>query len=234
MVIHHPVSALDAVKLRKELDDSLYLAGGTEVLRLGGPLKETTELIDINGLVPAKIEVMEDGLIRIGALAALQDLIDSPLVPEYLKSACRFCASFEKRNAATIGGNIAARRDDSYLAAALSAANVHFMSTTPHGKELKAVSEYFNTGCRRVIEYFIVDPHCTGYVRRFGITASAHAALIAARVKDRYALSVKGSPLVCGTSPDIWKRAEYRDTVEGSAEYKRYLARTVFELEEEL
>ena len=36
MVIHHPKTALEAVMLRKSIPQSVYLAGGTEVLRLGG------------------------------------------------------------------------------------------------------------------------------------------------------------------------------------------------------
>ncbi len=233
MVIHHPRTPLEAVTLKKEKEDALYLAGGTEDLRLGGPMKEGTELIDINNLVPSCIERMEDGSIKVGALATLQDMIDSELIPEYFKKACRLCASFEKRNAATIGGNVGARRDDSYLTAALAAAGVSFMSITPHGEEMKSVSDYANTKCKRLIEYFIIDPGTEGSIHRFGITASTHAALIAARVGDTYALSVKGSALVCGDSPDIAEKVEYKDTLEGSAEYKRYLARTVFTLKEE-
>ncbi|MCR5732821.1 MAG: FAD binding domain-containing protein [Sphaerochaetaceae bacterium] len=232
MVIHHPKTPLEAVMLKKEKEDALYLAGGTEDLRLNGPMGENTELIDINGLVPSTIEKGEDGKLKIGALVTLQELVESDLVPEYLKSACRFCASFEKRNAATIGGNVGARRDDSYLIAALAAAGVSFMSITPHGEELKKVSEYANSDCKRLIEYFIIDPATKGYVHRFGITANTHAAVIAAKVGDSYALSVKGSALVCGDTPDIYKKVEYKDTLEGSAEYKKYLASTVFTLKE--
>lgn len=232
MVIHHPRTPLDAVMLKKEREDALYLAGGTEDLRLNGPMGEATELIDINGLVPSTIEKREDGLIKVGALVTLQEMIESDLIPEYFKTACRFCSSFEKRNAATIGGNVGARRDDSYLIAALAAADVSFMSITPHGEELKSVSEYANTHCKRLIEYFLIDPDTKGYVHRFGITANTHAAVIAARVGKRYALSVKGSNLVCGDTPDIYKDVDYKDTLEGSAEYKRYLASTVFTLKE--
>ena len=70
--------------LRKSIPQSVYLAGGTEVLRLGGE-GEDKELIDVNGLLPSTILEREDGMVQIGALATLQDLIQSPLIPSPVK-----------------------------------------------------------------------------------------------------------------------------------------------------
>ena len=50
MKIYHPQTPLEAVTLRKEnADTAVYLAGGTDDLRLGGAA-EGKDLIDINGL----------------------------------------------------------------------------------------------------------------------------------------------------------------------------------------
>lgn len=230
MVIHHPKDALEAVNLRKAIPNSLYLAGGTENLRLNGSATEKTELIDINGLGYDKIEVAEDGMLHIGSLVTFEQIVECEMVPDFIREACRFCASFERRNQATIGGNVAARRDDSYLLAALAAADVSFWSVTPHGEEYKKVADYANTQCKRFIAYFVIDPKRTGRVRRFGLTSTSHAALIAAESEGLYALSVKGSPLAVGTSPALWKEMSFQDDpITGSASYKKYLASIVFE-----
>jgi len=55
-------------------------------------------------------------------MANFTQILEDKLVPSYLKEAIRFCGSFTKRNMATIGGNIAIMRDDSYLIATLLAA----------------------------------------------------------------------------------------------------------------
>ena len=229
MVIHRPQTALDAVKLRKERDNSLYLAGGTEDLRLNGS-GEGKELIDITSLVPSLIEKRADGSLVIGGMATLQDLIDSNLVPSVIKDGARLCASFERRNSATVGGNIASRRDDSYLLALFSVLGVTMHSVTPHGEEDKGVEEYALSECRRLIMYFVLDPKKEGWIKRFGNTSSSHATLIAAESDGKYALSVKGSKLEVGSSPDIWKNIDYKSDITGSAEYKKYLASIVFSL----
>ena len=230
MVIFHPQTKQEAVKLRVENENSAYLAGGTDDLRLNGALDKDSVLIDINGLVERGIEDMGDGIIKVGALTTFQEMIDSPLVPEVIKTACCFNASFVKRNSSTVGGNIGLRRDDSYLTALFAALGVTFESVTLHCEGRKSVEEYASSKCRRLIDYFLIDTKKKAWVKRFGLTSTSHAALIAAVSEGKYALSVKGSPLVCGDSCDIWKDATYVSDITGSAEYKKYLAQTVFTL----
>ena len=101
--------------LRKEhADTAVYLAGGTDDLRLNGSA-QGKDLIDINGLGFDDI-FARDGKLYIGARCTLNQIIDSELVPAFIKEAAHFCASFVKRNSATVGGNIGLRRQDSYLA----------------------------------------------------------------------------------------------------------------------
>ena len=54
--------------------------------------------------------------------------------------------------------------------------------------------------------------------------------MIAAESDGRYALSVKGSQMVIGDTPEIYKDVEYVSDMFGSAEYKKYLASIVFGL----
>jgi len=226
-MIYHPNTPLEAVTLRKEhADTAVYLAGGTENLRLHSP-NAGKDLIDINGLGFNKIEVKGDK-VYIGALCTLAQVSESELVPDFIREACRFCASFVNRGTATIGGNIASRRQDSYLAAALTAAEAVLFAITPHGEEEKSIGEYLPTNCKRLIEYVIVDKNRKGSVKRFGNTKASHATLIAAESQGVYALSVHGSDMVYGDSPKIADKVTYVDDHTGGADYKKYLAAQVF------
>lgn len=228
-MIYHPKTPQEAVDLRKEhADTAVYLAGGTDDLRLGGAAGGK-DLIDITGFDFNTI-TEKDGKICIGALCTLQDVIESDLVPAFIKEAAAFCASFAKRNSATVGGNIGLRRSDSYMAAALTAADAVLKTVTPHGEEDKAIGEYLQSDCMRLIEYIVIDKDRTGWVRRFGNTSSSHAALIAAVSGGRYALSASGSELAYGTAADLADHMSFVDDMTGSAAYKKYLASTVFTL----
>ena len=211
-MIYHPRTPQEAVNLRKEhADTAVYLAGGTDDLRLGGAA-EGKDLIDITGFDFNTI-TEKDGKVYIGALCTLQDVIESELVPAFIREAAGFCASFAKRSSATVGGNLGLRR-----------------SITPHGEQDKPVGEYLQSDCKRLIEYVVVDKDRTGSVKRFGNTSSSHATLIAAESGGIYALSVQGSCLVYGTTPDIAEQVTYVDDLTGSAAYKKYLAGIVFTL----
>ncbi len=229
MTIHHPRTAAEAVELRYANPDStVYFAGGTDDLRLGGAAVGK-ELIDINALGFDTIEV-KDGKLYIGSRVTLQQLVDSELVPAFIKEAAKFCSSFVKRNSATIGGNLGLRRDDSYLAAALCAAEAKLIALGGKGEKEEAVYDYLRGECKCLIEYIVMDAGRTGWVKRFGNTSASHAALIAAVSGDVYALSVKGTGLACGNTPDLYENMEFHDDLSGSADYKKYLAKTVFSL----
>ena len=228
MTIYHPKTALEAVALRREHPDTtVYLAGGTDDLRLG-TAAAGKDLIDLNGLRMGGIRE-EDGKLVIGALCTMNELIASPLVPDFLKDAARFCASFVKRNSATVGGNLGLRRDDSYLAAALTAADAVLTLQTPEQIKQQPVGAYLKSDCKALITEVTLDLHRTGWVKRFGNTAASHATLIAAYSEGIYALSVHGSGLAYGNSPAIAKELTYVDDLTGGADYKRYLAETVFD-----
>ncbi|MBQ3356834.1 MAG: FAD binding domain-containing protein [Oscillospiraceae bacterium] len=227
-MIYKPTSVREAVALRTEHpEDTVYLAGGTDDLRLGS-CAAGKDLIDINGLVDSTIDV-KDGKLHIGALATLQDVVESPLVPAFIKEAAKFCSSFEKRNAATVGGNLALRRDDSYLAAAMCAAEATLLLYTSEGETERPVAEFLKCTCTPIIEAVVLDADRTGWVKRFGNTAASHAALIAAQSGGVYALTVHGSGLAVGDSPAICETLDYKDDLTGGADYKKYLAKIVFE-----
>ena len=229
MNIYHPQTPLEAVTLRKEnAETAVYLAGGTDDLRLGGSA-EGKDLIDLNNLGMDKLEICGDELC-IGARCTLQDLVECELVPEFIREAAHFCISPARRNAATVGGNLGLRRDDSYLAAALTAADAVLDCMTPHGEKEKKIGEYLQSDCKALIMNIRIDKNRIGSVRRFGNTAASHAAVIAAQSGDIYALSIHGSGLVYGDSPAIADKVTYCDDITGSAAYKKYLAEIAFSL----
>ena len=228
-MIYHPATPQEAVNLRKEhADTSVYLAGGTDDLRLGGAA-EGKDLIDITGFDFNTI-TERDGKVCIGALCTLQDVVECDLVPDFIRDAAMLCSSFERRNSATVGGNLGLRRQDSYLAAALTAAEATLKSVTPHGLGEKPVGEYLTGDCACLITCVVVDKGRKGFVKRFGNTSAGHAALIAAKSGGTYALSVSGSPLAYGKTPELAKGMTFVDDLTGSAAYKKYLAETVFTL----
>lgn len=229
MIIHRPQTASEAVQIRyAKPETTAYLAGGTDDLRLGGAA-EGKELIDINALGFDTIEE-KNGKIYIGARVTLQQLVESELIPAFVKEAAKFCASFVKRNSATVGGNLALRRDDSYLAAALCAAEAKLIALSARGEKEENVYEYLQGDCKCLLQHIVIDKDRDGWVKRFGNTTASHATLIAAESKGVYALSVKGSGLVCGNTPDLYETMEFCDDLAGSAEYKKYLASVVFSL----
>ncbi len=94
------------------------LAGGTQLLTSEFRDREIVA-VDVGTLLPRGIERTGEGLIRIGAGAAFQDLADSPRVPRVLSEAARGMANRNVRNAATVGGNLGANRSCSSLVPAL-------------------------------------------------------------------------------------------------------------------
>lgn len=229
-MIYAPKTIEEAAALRAKLADSaVYLAGGTDDLRLGSEASGK-DLIDINALCPDTIE-KADGKIAIGSRCTLQAIRESELLPCFLREAAGFCASMIKRNSATVGGNLALRRSDSYLAAALAAAKATLVVVNKDGETKEVpVTKYLACDCTCLIVKIILADGLKGWVRRFGKTSSSHATLIAATCGDTYAISVSGSPLACGSSPDLTAQLTFCDDITGTAEYKKYLAETVFTL----
>src|SRR6201993_1251685 len=97
-----------------------FIAGGTDLLGLMKDRAARPErLLDINGLPDlARIEVLPDGGLRIGALARMSEVAADmevrrryPVIAESLL----FAASGQLRNMATIGGNIMQRTRCAYF-----------------------------------------------------------------------------------------------------------------------
>lgn len=122
----------EALQLKNE--DAAFLAGGTEINRLDSTIHAPV-LIDIHRVKELKDIRKEADTVWIGCAATFQSVVEHEDVPAYFKEACRFMASRTKRNMATIGGNIALFRDDSYILPALLAAKARVVYLEKDGKE---------------------------------------------------------------------------------------------------
>ena len=110
--------------------DAAFYAGGTEIGRLGSPvdaktlilLKKIPELYGIRVTGDPETENPSGSWLRIGAMCSFQEILDCDAAPAWLKTAVRYLASLPRRFKATVGGNIASWRSDSYLIPTLLAA----------------------------------------------------------------------------------------------------------------
>ena len=117
--VFKPASLEEAVKLKKE--NIYYLSGGTQINWTPAQAARKLEgkpaiekVILVQDLLSREIKKQGSDLL-IGAGITLQELIDDPQTPEALKKAAGYIASRNIRNMATLGGNIAANRPDSYI-----------------------------------------------------------------------------------------------------------------------
>ena len=223
-------TAEEAVALKGQR--SAFLAGGTEINRLGSTV-DASRLIGVGRITTLdEIDEYKDAekgteYVRIGAMSTFQDIVDSPLVPAYLKEACLFMGSRTKRNMATIGGNIALRRTDSYLYATLLACHARLDLMCKDGavirKCTKAYLEDFKAYADMLIVSVLVPVDAVVFSKRYANTVQSHAVLTVsvglAEGKMRYAVATKDTYL--GLLPE--NELVFKDDIYGSAEYKKYL-----------
>lgn len=204
------------------LKGAVYFAGGSEILRNGGSVAADTPVVDVSGLLSHEIRKDGNSLV-IGAAMTFQELYENPLSPSWLRKAAHLMASRALRNQATIGGNIALLRDDSYLIPSLLAAGATLAVFSDGGQKSVSLEDYVKKGgCSCLILSITVPYDVKVCLRRFARSSSSHSALNIASSQERVCACVRASGIA--TSLDELKRLEYKDDITGSAEYKRYLA----------
>lgn len=225
----------DALKYVKE--GYLPFAGGTEIMRLGSEIA-STKFVSLKNCGLDTIEE-EDGFLKIGAMCTFTDLLKSPLVPNGLKEALRFNSSLQKRNMATIGGNIALHRDDSYLLSTLIAYNAEIEVAGKKGTRPLFVLEDIDY-TKEFITYVYIDPKTTVFSARVANTEASHALLtaavggdekgefiIACCIKDTSIASMLADPI---TYKGFTEGLSFSsDVVYGSKDYKRYITNTILD-----
>ena len=173
----------EAARIRTR--DNAYLAGGTEVMRLGSEFARDA-YVSIRRLEGLRFVRKSEGKIEIGAACTFQELIEDPDIPAYLKEALAFMASRTRRNMATIGGNVAVCRDDSFLVPTLLAASAELtLMDNNENKEDVSLEAYISG--RDIVSINLPDGVIVKSVRSAN-TAQSHARLTAAlgRKDGRY------------------------------------------------
>jgi putative selenate reductase FAD-binding subunit len=145
-VFHRPRTIADALRLKKLLGSrAIFLAGGTFANSLdfaGHP----EQWISLEGLKLDRITFNTKGDAVLGACCTLQQLCDEARIPRGLKEAIAQVLSRSIRNAATIGGHLAARLPQSDLLPMLVALDARLVLWQGGASHTMPVSEYLATG----------------------------------------------------------------------------------------
>lgn len=208
------------------------LAGGTEINRLNSSVKADT-LVSIGRLEGLDSVSKTSKHVKIGAMCTFQELAENSAVPEYLKKACLYMSSRTRRNMATIGGNIASLRDDSYLLATLLACDAN-LELLKAGKVSEVpLLDYVNNAKERAYMIVAVVIPCDNVSvdsKRYSNTASSHAVLTVAAAKKgkkiKVACCAKNSGIYCFDDFADLLKIKFKSDMYGSKEYKKYLLET--------
>ena len=227
MIILHPESLEAAVEMKRQFPQSSYLSGGTALLSLLSGKDKDSCFIDISKILSAEIRKEGDG-VRIGGAAKLADIARSEILPEFIRKSAGFQSSLQLREQATIGGNVALARFDSYMIPSLFASDAVLSLISADGRRDLQVDEYVLSGDKdSIIESVYIRSLSDGEAKRFARASHAHAALTAAHSGKRYAYGISGSGFAFGDK-DSYSTVDFSTDLTGSGDYKRYLASVSF------
>ena len=133
---------------------------------------------------------------KLGAMCTFQQIAESEKTPAYLKEAALFMASRTKRNMATIGGNIAALRDDSYMLPVLFAVCAEVEVLKTGGAESMCVNSYMEAakaGEEMLITSVSVPKDIKVVSKRYSNTAQSHAVLTMSAAMLEDGISMAGA-----------------------------------------
>jgi putative selenate reductase FAD-binding subunit len=133
---HRPADLAEAVALLNRPDtNSVVVAGGTSI-----PDEADIEVVDIQTAVGAGLEPHEGQLV-IGAMCRLQDIATSTAAPPLIRELANREGPSTFRNAATIGGTVAAADWESILLAGLLVYEAQLTLTTAAGTSTLALED---------------------------------------------------------------------------------------------
>lgn len=127
---HRPTTLEDALSLLAK-GEAAVLGGGTVV---NADPSAPNEVVDLQALGLDTLQ-SEGGTLHIGAMARLQVLVDGERVPPVLRDLSRREGASTIRNAATVGGTVAAADPESELLAGLLAYGASVTIARPSGSD---------------------------------------------------------------------------------------------------
>jgi carbon-monoxide dehydrogenase medium subunit/putative selenate reductase FAD-binding subunit len=205
----------------------MVLSGGTF---LGGdPSAERVEVVDLQALHLDGIRPGAGGLLRIGAMVTLQQLVDGDDVPDVVREAARREEPSTLRAQATVGGCVATGRADSELLAALlvheAVVEVRDREVTEEMPLERVLAELF-LPAGQLVTAVTIRTTGAAYAARTART-TADRAIVAAYARStgdggrRVALTgVGATPVLVQPGDQLRPIGDFR----GSADYRRHLA----------
>lgn len=105
-IVYHPLNLQEALRVRSR-EHARVLAGGTDwMVRRARFSMEERPVLYVSRLKELQGITLQGEELSIGAACTLTELLQSPLLPEYLKQPLAQMASPAIRNVATLGGNV--------------------------------------------------------------------------------------------------------------------------------
>ncbi len=212
-----PQTIAEAVELKEQFkDEAVFIAGGTGVNCLDSKY-EIEKVIGIEQLELSEISKTHSEL-SIGAGVTIQDLIDSPKIPDQLTTAARHFVNRNIRNIATIGGNIAANNSTSNLIPILVALDAELKmggSATP-----VPIYEYVTQEMTGLVEGIMISSENltkTYGIRKFSRTANDISIITAAvtfNVQNEILSNIRVA--VGGVSKHVVRLTELESKLEGN------------------
>lgn len=141
---HRPSELDEAISLLARPDVvTAVVAGGTAITAADLPV--ATEVVDIQSVVGCTIERKADRVI-FHAMARLQDVVDDEATPPLIAELAHRAGPNTLRNAATIGGVVAASHPESELLAGLLVHEATITLTSPAGQTEIALANLLANG----------------------------------------------------------------------------------------
>ena len=159
-----PQTMAEALEIKEKFkDEAIFIAGGTDV-NCTASKYEIEKVIGIEQLKLNKISKTDEAL-SIGAGVTIQELIDSPKIPDQLTTAARHFINRNIRNMATIGGNIASNYSTSNLIPILVALDAELKI----GGSATSISvyDYITQEMTHLIEGIMISPE--NLTKKYGI-----------------------------------------------------------------
>ncbi|MBC8401253.1 MAG: FAD binding domain-containing protein [Candidatus Marinimicrobia bacterium] len=232
--------SLEAAYRSAQSDTNAIFAGGTYLIAEKKPL--ITTLVDINKLLLKTVETKR-GLIRIGAGATLQQLVEYfPVADQSKLGVCaRWCCSSKNiRNARTIGGEISRGRPDSEVLVMLKSLEAD-LEVIADRTAVVSLRDWDGNG---IIKTVLIDKSRikSTALQRFALLPSARAFVITTAMQhgDTVSLGIGGDTdrISCRTisiaefTPEridqfsSYVSEHFRDNHLGSRQYKQSVVRT--------
>lgn len=236
-----PDSIEQALELKRQYNDqAVWFAGGSKLNAAPG---KTDKRIAIS-LEALSLDWADwdNGSLRIGLMSRLQTLRELHYIPDALRDALGFIDSRHLRNQSTLGGEIAARQEESVLLPVLLALDAVVVFASGESMPLEAWLASRND--ELLTEIVIHDPYRACATRKISRSHAGLSVLTAAvaitdngetrivldgvadmpvRLRDIEALRLEGEALENAVRAAVFPKEDIR----GSEAYKRYIAGVV-------